>query len=114
MEKGKTMTNLDKIRAMDDGELQKYLHCPYDGGCIHKNEKIRCATCTIEWLNMVVEEPQKSEQQKPKVPSLIDRPNFERQLESFSIKAFVQQFKYLACKINEILTYLEDTKYEPH
>lgn len=104
------MTNLDKIRAMDAGDLQKYLHCPYDDGCIHKNEKIRCTTCIIEWLNMVVEEPQKSEPQKPNVPSLIDRPNFERQLESFSVKAFVQQAKYLACKINEIIKYLEEIK----
>lgn len=54
-------------------------------------------------------EPTEQMQKQSKLPNKIDRPNFERQLESYSVRAFVQQFKYLACKINEILTYLKES-----
>lgn len=104
------MTNADKIRAMPSDQIANYIDCPYQGKYCREyllNVRKYCQKCKQEWLDTVIDEP-KEEPQKPKVPSLIDRPNFERQLESFSIKAFVQQFKYLACKINEIIKYLEE------
>lgn len=101
------MTNLDKIRAMGSGELATNLLCPYYSECcMHKDENIDCETCKIEWLNTVVEEQKKPEPPKPKIPSMIDRPNFENQLKSYSIKAIVQQMNYLSQKINEVLAYL--------
>lgn len=36
----------------------------------------------------------------------IDRSNYEQQLESYSPKAFVQQFKYLGAKINKIIEWI--------
>ena len=106
------MTNRDKIRQMTDEEMIKTVVCPY----ISLHEKlpceecfIECSDCVHEWLNKEIDEP-KEDPKKLSVPNPIDRPNFERQLESYSMKEFVQQFKYLACKINEIITYLEKTK----
>lgn len=107
------MTNKEKYFpgcTLNEIELAKNIRCPQK---ITGEEilcpGIGCTSCLTQWLKMECDAP-KIEQQKPKVPSQIDRQNFERQLESFSIKAFVQQFKYLACKINEVLEYLEETK----
>ncbi len=105
------MTNADKIRAMPSDEMAKYICCPSNFDCTRQCIYTSCTTCVKEWLDTVVDEP-KEEPQKPKVPSLIDKQNFEQQLESFSIKAFVHQVKYLASIINEIIKYLEEVKGE--
>ena len=107
------MTNKEKYFpgcTLNEIELAKNIICPKNiTGEAMSCRSVNCISCAAQWLIMECD-ASKIEQQKPKVPSQIDRQNFERQLESFSIKAFVQQFKYLACKINEILTYLEETK----
>lgn len=107
------MTNKEKyfpgIRLTDE-ELAILCVCPGDiiGKKIPCGDK-RCIECTADWFRAECDELTE-EPKKAKVPSQIDRPNFERQLESYSIKAFVQQLKYFACKINEVLEYLEETK----
>lgn len=106
------MTNADKIRAMPSDQMANYMVCPMTINSEIQCGSSQCIDCIKNWLDTVIDEP-KEEPQKPKVPSLIDRPNFERQLESFSAKAFVQQFKYLASKINEIIKYLEEIRNEP-
>lgn len=94
----------------------------HDGciGCKHEHISAtllpcRACKCAIDFGNkykdkvadMYESEEANDIQKQSKLPDKINRSEFERQIESLSIKSFIQQFKYLACKINEILTYLE-------
>lgn len=103
------MTNGDKIRKMTDEELTAVLQCPYEGvdTCIFRSakEKPSCTDCIGLWLESKAEETE--QKKRPPVPTKIDMNDFESQLNSFSIRAIVQNMKYLASKQNKIIEYLQ-------
>ena len=102
------MTNGDKIRNMTDEELTAVLRCPYEFTeilCTHTDDDIHCGECIKEWLESSAEEIE--QKKRPPVPPKIDMDNFDNQLSSLSIRAIVQNMKYLASKQNKIIEYLQ-------
>lgn len=54
------MTNADRIRAMTDKELAKFMNvhdCPPKGSiCSRPYDMARCDNCWLDWLKQEVEE----------------------------------------------------------